>query len=173
MKKVDFKRKLFFTGSISMRKIRELMEDITELIVVGPGKPIYLSIASSGGSVDAAVAFYEFATKIIDVELHTIGLGAIDSSAMMLFLAGKHRTIGNLATAKIHFGYIDFAEGETMDSNDMKREGRDMDILEENERKIFLERTKVTTKVLEKWKRKEKTLTAREMIQWGIAHGKL
>ncbi len=51
---------------------------------------IYLS--SIGGDIDSAIRVYDF-LKSVPNEIHTVGFGQIDSSAITIFLSGNKRTV--------------------------------------------------------------------------------
>jgi ATP-dependent protease ClpP protease subunit len=57
---------------------------------LGPYDKLRLMLTSAGGTVAAAFAAYN-EIKSMPIEVHTINTGAVDSSAIMIFMTGKKR----------------------------------------------------------------------------------
>lgn len=65
-------------------------------------KKFQINIASNGGIVFHAVSIFNFLNGIEGVEIHTHNLVQIDSSANLIFLAGKKRTASKSSTFLLH-----------------------------------------------------------------------
>lgn len=83
-----------FYANVSEGSINDLIKFITvKLAQQNPEKPIdeiILQISSSGGSSDHGLLAYNF-LKQISIPKTTIGMGNVDSAAVMLFCAGEKR----------------------------------------------------------------------------------
>ncbi|KKQ87337.1 MAG: Peptidase S14 ClpP [Parcubacteria group bacterium GW2011_GWF2_38_8] len=83
-----------FYANVSEGSINDLIKFITiKLAKQNPEKPIdeiILQISSSGGSSDHGLLAYNF-LKQISIPKTTIGMGNVDSAAVMLFTAGDKR----------------------------------------------------------------------------------
>lgn len=58
-------------------------------------------ISSTGGDIDSAIRVYDF-LKSITNKIHTIGFGQVDSSALLVYLAGDKRTALEDTRFRIH-----------------------------------------------------------------------
>ena len=83
-----------FYANVSEASINDLIKFITiKLASQDPEKPIdeiVLQISSSGGSSDHGLLAYNF-LKQISIPKTTIGMGNVDSAAVMMFCAGNKR----------------------------------------------------------------------------------
>lgn len=67
-----------------------------------PDAAIYLAVSSSGGPSGAAMSFFDMMRVVYRPNLVTIGTGDVDSSGIILFLAGKRRLIARNTTLLLH-----------------------------------------------------------------------
>jgi len=83
-----------FYANVSESSINDLIKFITiQLAQQNPQKPIdelVIQISSSGGSSDHGLLAYNF-LKQISIPKTTIGMGNVDSAAIMIFAAGDKR----------------------------------------------------------------------------------
>ena len=83
-----------FYANVTEGSINDLIQFITvKLAQQNPEKPIdeiIIQISSSGGSSDHGLLAYNF-LKQISIPKTTIGMGNVDSAAIMIFLAGDKR----------------------------------------------------------------------------------
>lgn len=83
-----------FYANVSEGSINDLIKFITiKLAQQNPEKPIdeiILQISSSGGSSDHGLLAYNFLRQI-NIPKTTIGMGNVDSAAVMMFCAGQKR----------------------------------------------------------------------------------
>lgn len=83
-----------FYANVSENSVNDLIKFVTiKLAQQNPEKPIdeiILQISSSGGSSDHGLLAYNF-LKQISIPKTTIGMGNVDSAAVMMFCAGEKR----------------------------------------------------------------------------------
>ncbi|MBI2013815.1 MAG: ATP-dependent Clp protease proteolytic subunit [Candidatus Colwellbacteria bacterium] len=83
-----------FYANVSEGSVNDLIKFITiKLAQQNPEKPIneiILQISSSGGSSDHGLLAYNFLRQI-NISKTTIGMGNVDSAAVMMFCAGQRR----------------------------------------------------------------------------------
>jgi ATP-dependent protease ClpP protease subunit len=83
-----------FYANVSEGSINDLIKFVTiKLAQQNPEKPIdeiIIQISSSGGSSDHGLLAYNF-LKQISIPKTTIGMGNVDSAAVMIFSAGQKR----------------------------------------------------------------------------------
>ncbi|MGA2906862.1 MAG: ATP-dependent Clp protease proteolytic subunit [Terracidiphilus sp.] len=82
-------------------------------------KKITIVVSSHGGDTASGFAAYNMLTKLPpDVELTTFNTGIIDSAAMLLFCAGKHRySFPDPARFLIHGNSLDIMGNASYDAN--------------------------------------------------------
>lgn len=85
-----------FYAEVSEKSINDLIGFITQQTVVGMQNPdnildeIIIQISSSGGSSDHGLLAYNYLSQL-NIPKTTIGMGNVDSAAVMIFLAGDKR----------------------------------------------------------------------------------
>ena len=85
-----------FYASVSEQSVNDLINFITQQIAISlknkdnPLDEIIIQISSSGGSSDHGLLAYNY-LKQLNVKKTTIGMGNVDSAAVMIFLAGDER----------------------------------------------------------------------------------
>jgi len=85
-----------FYAAVSEPTVNDLILNITKLVAAGSNNPknpldeIIIQISSSGGSSDHGLLAYNFLSQL-NVPKTTIGMGNVDSAAVMIFAAGDKR----------------------------------------------------------------------------------
>jgi ATP-dependent protease ClpP protease subunit len=78
------------------------LEKIAKLAEASAREEIVLFVTSSGGPTGMAMSFYDTLRHIIRPNLTTIGSGDVDSSGIIVFLAGKRRYVTQNTTLLLH-----------------------------------------------------------------------
>ncbi|PYS92821.1 MAG: Clp protease [Acidobacteria bacterium] len=92
---------LNFYSPISQTTVQTLMAACTDAMRQFNPRTLYLSISSSGGEVAAGITLYNF-LRGLPVRVVTHNIGAIDSIAVVIFLAGQDRYAVPTATFLFH-----------------------------------------------------------------------
>ena len=87
-----------FTDSINDDKVKNLIAVVTDVVNQHHPSQIYLLFSSSGGLINAGITLYSF-LRAIPTEIVIHNIGAVDSIATCIFLAGSKR----YACANSHF----------------------------------------------------------------------
>ena len=87
-----------FTDSINDDKVKNFIALITDVINQHHPSQIYILFSSSGGLINAGITLYNF-LRAIPTEIVFHNIGAVDSVATCIFLAGSKR----YACANSHF----------------------------------------------------------------------
>ena len=83
--------KVYFTGSVDEKNVRELIAEIKNLNEKYPeSDSLTVYISSFGGSVDIAVELYSF-LKLLDCKVRTVNTSCVNSAANIIFAAGTER----------------------------------------------------------------------------------
>ena len=92
---------LNFCSSISQASVQTLMAACSDALRQFNPQTLYLSFTSNGGEVAAGIALYNF-LRGLPVRVVTHNLGAVDSIAVVIFLAGQDRYAVPTATFLFH-----------------------------------------------------------------------
>jgi ATP-dependent protease ClpP protease subunit len=98
-----------------MDNYEKATSNIIKLLEEDAEKPIDLILNSSGGDMAVGFAFYDFikANRII---LNTVGVGSIHSMAIIVFLTGTVRLVGNHALMLFHQPARNFKDSTSLRS---------------------------------------------------------
>lgn len=80
---------IYLFGPIDTAAAARVCEKIVEANVEGKLPHLQLIVASEGGSVDAGFAVVDM-IEWSEIPVHTIGLGLVASTGLMIFMAGEH-----------------------------------------------------------------------------------
>lgn len=97
----DSLRKVYLIGDITSVSINTALASILPLVKRSRTRRIVLNLTSSGGSCDAAVAFYQL-TKSNGVPLDVDVYHSADSAAVVVLCAGKRRRATASSTFILH-----------------------------------------------------------------------
>jgi ATP-dependent protease ClpP protease subunit len=91
---------IYFSGRVNQENLNLLKDQI---LSENPQEEIKIYISSGGGSLTAAIAFYEW-IRIKKIDITTIAVGNVSSAAVILFLAGERRVATACSSFLIHPG---------------------------------------------------------------------
>jgi len=129
-------------------------------------KPIHFCISTTGGSVYAALSLIDVMDSC-RTPIYTYGYGNIMSAGNYIFLAGDRRFCGKYATFMIHETSAGMNDYSSILNKKKEEVNRLNGILDE----IMVTRTKVGTKLLNKWKaEREVYIGAEEALKLGMVH---
>jgi len=127
-----------------------------------------LFINSGGGQLKECWAIIDI-LKTLNLPIRTVGLGSIESGALLLFTAGTERIIGLHASCMIHHYQWPFTAHPSY--NQLKARRKPEDILKKQVEDFYIKQTKLSRTDLQKFFLEgDKFFTAKEAIQWGFAH---
>lgn len=160
-------------GGVYYDNLRNVIEEVKTKLIENPEEEIHLVISSCGGATGIGMAFFDTIKSVLKVDLTTIGSGDVDSSGIIVFLAGKKRYLTKNTTLLLHLA------GRTFDGN-KRYSTSDMSLmLKEDTLKDFhyasvvsdaTEGRRTTDEILELMA-KNTLLTTEEAVNLGIAHG--
>ena len=167
----ETKRTVQWVGSVSYGNFIDVIEAMTLLQEKNRNQVINLLVSSPGGQTGIAMSFYDLVKGFYRPNLQTIGSGDVDSSAIIVFLAGRQRFVTPNTTMFIHLG------GRTMDGdrrfssaeiNSMAREDKIKD--RQYATLLAKESGRLTTNEVLRLMQKNTVLTAAEIVKLGLAH---
>lgn len=158
---------VYFSAECNQENIYKIKEHLMDIYNFRGTMFAALVINSPGGYADS-IAFYDW-LKAYPLPLVTFIEGICASAATTVFLAGHQRFISPSSQFMAHsarkdyYGYM--KEGELRDEHE------EIQTMNQIVRKIYTTETKLTKAQLDEFlSYKEKWLTARECIKYGIAH---
>ncbi len=100
--RLDIERTVEWIGGVSQERLYHALSQIKSLVKSSPSKPITMIITSPGGPTGVAMSFFDTVNKIFKAKLHTIGSGDVDSSGVILLMAGEKRSLTSNTTILLH-----------------------------------------------------------------------
>lgn len=169
---VDPTRTIEWFGGVNHDNLRNTVTKIKELMAEDPQSKVSLLVNSPGGATGIAMSFYDTMHSVLKPDLATIGTGDVDSSGVIVFLAGTKRYLTRNTTLLFHLAGRTFGTEKRFSTADLE------DILKEDKLKDYQYACAVSDatagrleveKVLDMM-RKNTVLTAEEAVSLGIAH---
>lgn len=163
-------RTLHLFKEISSESVEHIIKDLIELGRDKKRRPITLYISSPGGDCGAGFALIDIMEKC-RCPIKTIGVGEICSMAVPILLAGTQgrRYISKRAFIMIHpvstgaSDYLSFAKSRILNAEQVEKMYDD----------YIMSRSNLPKKILNEAKTKEKWLTAKEAIKYGLVDKEL
>lgn len=161
-------RLVFWSGEVDAENFKVVTEEILKLWKKNR-QPIRLIITSPGGSMRAALGFYDFIKDVCRIPLRTTIVGHADSSALILFVAGSQRQISANSTMVFHpMGLSD--EGEELVEERIRE--KEKKVIRTRYGSLIAENSsgKLTLKQVLQMVDEGAFLEAQEVVEKGIAH---
>jgi ATP-dependent protease ClpP protease subunit len=95
-------RTLRYIGSITRATNERLLTQMEKLLAKSAEQEINLFVTCTGGATGSAMSFYDTVKHILKPKLVTIGSGDVDSSGILIFLAGEKRYVTARTTLLLH-----------------------------------------------------------------------
>jgi len=162
--KLFMDREVLLQGEIDENTAFTIENQIACLVKVS-SDPIILRINSPGGSVIAGMHIID-TLKLSGVEIITVACGSVASMASLIFACGNRRIAYPSAEIMIHDPLIQNASGSALQFYDTAE--RLMEIREKMA-KLLSERCEKPVDVIMEYTKKEKTFTAKEALEFGLA----
>jgi ATP-dependent Clp protease, protease subunit len=168
----NMKRTLEWLGGVSYSNLENSFAGIKRLMGEDPNEEIQLLVSSFGGGTGIAMSFFDAVNTCLKPNLCTIGTGDVDSSGIIIFLAGKKRFLTPNTTMLLHLGGRTFDQNKRFSTRDMEN------ILKEDKLKDFQYASVVSNatggkctpeKILDLMA-KNTILTPEEAVNMGLAH---
>ncbi len=95
-------RTIEWLGGVNFENLETVLGKMKKLVVENPADEIHLLINSYGGPTGVGMSFYDAAKSWLRPNLTTIGSGYVDSSGVIVFLAGGKRFLTRNTTLLFH-----------------------------------------------------------------------
>lgn len=165
-------RTLTWLGGVTHDNLEKTLSKIKNLLIDNAQEEISLVINSYGGATGIGMSFYDTVRSVLRPALVTIGSGDVDSSGIIIFLAGKKRFLTKNTTLLFHLAGRTFGTEKRFSTLDMEN------ILKEDKLKDYQYACVVSDatngrylpeKILEMMINNT-VLTAEEAVNMGLAH---
>lgn len=168
---LDLKRVVNWTGSITQDSTSRILAQILELHKERPEETITLILSSSGGQSASGFVFCDLISAL-NVKLDTIGTGYVDSTAVIIFLAGKRRLITPHTSMTIHQASRNFSgSDQSVPLRGMQRAVKDLGMTSNWYRSLVAKKTKLTINEIRDMELQETVLYPGQILKLGFAHG--
>lgn len=159
---------VFWSGSIDYESLEKIIKEIHSF---DEARDFVLVIASPGGDIDAALAFYDYAKSLIheNVVIRTVALGEVSSAALVVFMAGKERYVADLAYSSFHPITRRYYQDVGFEATHLDEQKRLVDFKTSVFKKIILEKSTMSADELEQLMKDRDMLDAIAMLEKGIA----
>lgn len=165
-------RTLEWLGGVNYQSLEGILGSLKKLYIEDPNEEIHLMVNSYGGITGIGMNFYDAVNSWLKVNLVTIGSGDVDSSGIIVFLAGRKRYLTRNTTLLFHLAGRTFGTEKrftTLDMESMLNEDRLKDY---QYACLVSDATKgrYTPNDILELMRKDTILTAEEAVNMGLAH---
>ncbi len=165
-------RTLEWFGGVNHDNLRDVVVQMKELLAENVEEGITLLINSHGGATGIAMSFYDTVRTLFKPQLTTIGSGDVDSSGIIIFLAGGKRYLTRNTTLLFHLAGRTFGTEKRFSTADLE------DILKEDRLKDYQYACVVSDATLGRstperileLMRQNTVLTSEEAVSLGLAH---
>lgn len=155
---------------LSIKNCLDILEAILETDESKDNRIIKIYICTSGGDSDAGLGIYDLLrsrARSSGLLIETIAIGVVASAGIVIFLAGDRRLIHENALLISHASDQSIECCSRQEKENLIDKMRVMDTIY---RKIILQRSKLSSRLLARFERLEKYITAEEAIRYGLAH---
>lgn len=156
-------------GSIDEDRTREISTLVREAANAPNLSHIWLYITSFGGIMDYALGMYD-ALRCLRHPVYTVVVGAADSAATIVALAGDRRFILPKATMTVHSPCIEVGDEKDIDAEEAKDLYQRLSEGFGGLLGIYTERTNLSRAKAEKLCLENTALSAREAKKYGFVH---
>jgi ATP-dependent Clp protease, protease subunit len=165
-------RTIQWFGGVTHQNLENTIEGIHRHSINNPEEEIQLLINSHGGSTGIAMSFYDYIHSVLKPNLVTIGSGDVDSSGIIIFLAGKKRYLTKNTTLLFHMAGRTFGTEKRFTVEDMRAMVKEDSLKDYQYASVVAEATseRLSSKKVLEMMHKNTILTAEEAVSLGLAH---
>jgi ATP-dependent protease ClpP protease subunit len=168
----DPARTVEWLGAVNYNNLEQVLARVKEMMINDGSAPIHLLVNSFGGTTGVGMSFYDAMRSWLRPELVTIGSGDVDSSGIIVLLAGVKRYVTKNTTLLLHLSGRTFSEPKRFSSADLDSMVKE-DKLKDYQYACALadasDGRHTTEKILELMSRNT-LLTSEEAVNMGFAH---
>jgi ATP-dependent protease ClpP protease subunit len=168
-------RTIEWLGGVTYDNLGRMIGAIKQMMIADPKEEVALIVSSYGGATGIGMSFFDAVSTWLKPNLVTVGSGDVDSSGIIIFLAGKKRFLTKNTTMLLHLAGRTLEQGKRFSTADLDA------MLKEDKLKDYQYACVVSEacggshapdEILEMMARNT-LLTAQEAVRMGIAHAVL
>jgi ATP-dependent protease ClpP protease subunit len=165
-------RTLQWIGGVSGGILADLTDRIQSLMIENPIEQINLVVTSHGGPTGIGMSFYDTMRSVYRPNLCTIGSGDVDSSGIIVFLAGNERYITPNTTLLLHLAGRVFDTPKRFTTPEMESIVKEDKLKDFQYASVIAERSdsKLSVQDVLDLMAHNTVLTPSEAVELGIAH---
>lgn len=164
-------RMVEYLGIVNYATSERVIEEIRSLVEEDKDGEIAMVVTSAGGPSGTAMGFYDTIRSVIKPKLTTIGSGDVDSSGIIIFLAGDKRYVTKNTTLLFHMAGSAFDGGKRYTANEIDAILREYRLKDFQYASIVAEHSKgrLTSEQVLAMMEKNTILTPPELVSYGLA----
>lgn len=163
-----------YFGTVNYATNERVLGNLREMIAHNKPEDICLIVTSTGGPTGTAMSFHDTLRYVWRVNITTIASGDVDSSGILLFLAGHRRYVTKHTTLLLHLGGRIFEAGKRFTREEIEAMTNEDRLKDEQYASVIAEHSTGLTvpRVLEMMKNNT-ILTPSELVRYGLAEREL
>jgi ATP-dependent Clp protease, protease subunit len=165
-------RTLQWIGGVGGGILADVTDRIVSLLLESQNEPINLIVTSHGGPTGIGMSFYDTMRSVYKPRLNTVGSGDVDSSGIIIFLAGEKRFLTPNTTLLLHLAGRTFDSSKRLTTPEMESIIKEDKLKDFQYASVIAERCngKLTIQKVLDLMANNTVLTASEAVELGIAH---
>ncbi len=158
-----------WSGGINDEFLKHMEREVKGMVQKDSNAAINLFINSGGGSLETALSFYEM-TRLLRVNLVTVGLGEVSSAATIVFLSGRRRHVTPSTYMVLHPSSNSYKPGVRMGEVELSNQVVSFQHVDGRYAQIVHEHAGVLPLNFAKFKKEHTLLNAKKIVKLGFAH---
>lgn len=165
-------RTIEWLGGVNFENLQNVISKVKELVIEDPSDEVHLLVNSYGGPTGVGMSFYDATKTWLRPNLVTIGSGYVDSSGVIVFLAGHRRYITKNTTLLFHLAGRTFENGKRFSTLDMENMLKEDKVKDYQYACVVSDATggKYSPEKILELMVNNTVLTAEEAVNMGLAH---
>lgn len=162
-------RTMEYFGNVNYGTNERILNLIKESLVNYPEEELYLVVTSAGGPTGTALSFYDSVRSILHATMTTIASGDVDSSGILIFLAGQKRYVTKHTTLLLHLSGRTFDSGKRYTAEEIDAMVKEDRIKDKQYASVIAEHSNLSAQHVMKMMRCHSLLTPDKLIKYGLA----
>ncbi len=162
-------RTMEYFGNVNYGTNERILNLIKEGLVNYPEEELYLIVTGAGGPTGAALSFYDSVRSILHASITTIASGDVDSSGILVFLAGHKRYVTKHTTLLLHLSGRTFDSGKRYTAEEIDAIVNEDRIKDKQYASVIAEHSNLREQQVMKMMRSHTLLTPDKLIKYGLA----
>ena len=159
-----------YLGTVCHETNMHVIEQLKQHLAFASTAEVRLTVSSAGGPTGPAMCFYDTIRHILKPRLTTIGSGDVDSSGIIIFLAGTRRLMSPRTTLLLHEASRRFDGKRRYTARALEAIAREDRLKDEQYAQVIADNSTLMPQDVRTMMERETTLTAADCVKFGLAH---